>query len=55
MLETAMIQRLAATITREQVAQLREHLSAECASVNQIDVSGRTRLLADFPMPCSPA
>ncbi|WP_280154711.1 GntR family transcriptional regulator [Piscinibacter sp. XHJ-5] len=48
MLESAMIRRLAATITREQVAELREHLGAERASVSQVDVSGRTRLLADF-------
>jgi DNA-binding GntR family transcriptional regulator len=48
MLETAMIRRLAATITREQVAELRQHLTAERASVSRVDVSGRTRLLADF-------
>lgn len=48
MLETAVIRRLAAGITREQIAELREHLAAERASVNRVDVSGRTRLLADF-------
>jgi DNA-binding GntR family transcriptional regulator len=48
MLESAMIRRLAQCITREQVAELREHLAAERASVKRIDVSGRTRLLADF-------
>ena len=48
MLETALIRRLAASITREQLAELREHLAAERASVSRVDVSGRTRLLADF-------
>ncbi len=48
MLESALARRLAATITPEQVAKLRAHLADEQASVNRIDVSGRTRLLADF-------
>jgi DNA-binding GntR family transcriptional regulator len=48
MLESAVVRRLAASITTEQVAALRAHLAAEQASVKRIDVSGRTRLLADF-------
>ncbi len=48
MLESAMIRRLAASITPAQVAELREHLAAEHSSVNRVDVSGRTRLLGDF-------
>ena len=48
MLESAVVRRLAASITPEQVAALRAHLAAEQASVKRIDVSGRTRLLADF-------
>ncbi len=48
MLESALARRLAATITPAQVAKLREHLADERASVKRVDVSGRTRLLADF-------
>jgi DNA-binding GntR family transcriptional regulator len=48
MLESALIRRLAATINPEQVAELRQHLAAERASVNAGPVAGRTRLLADF-------
>ena len=48
MLESAVIRRLAASITKEQVVALRAHLADEQASVRRIDVSGRTRLLADF-------
>jgi DNA-binding GntR family transcriptional regulator len=48
MLEAALVRRLAATITPAQVAELRAHLADEQASVQRIDVSGRTRLLADF-------
>lgn len=48
MLETAMIKRLAAEITPAQVAELRTHLHDEQAAVQRTDVSGRTRLLADF-------
>ncbi len=48
MLESALVRRLAATITPAQVAELRAHLADEQASVKRIDVSGRTRLLADF-------
>jgi len=48
MLESAVVRRLAASITPEQVLALRAHLADEQASVRRIDVSGRTRLLADF-------
>ncbi|WP_407062250.1 GntR family transcriptional regulator [Caldimonas mangrovi] len=48
MLESVMVRRLAAGVTPAQVAQLREHLKREQAAVQRTDVSGRTRLLADF-------
>lgn len=48
MLESAMIEQLAASIKQEQIAALRAHLEAERKSVARADVSGRTRLLADF-------
>lgn len=48
MLEAAMITQLAGTITGPQIAQLRAHLKAEREAVARTDVSGRTRLLADF-------
>ena len=48
MIETAMVRQLCASITDAQIAQLREHLQAEQAAVKRTDVSGRTRLLADF-------
>ncbi len=48
MLESALVRRLAATITPPQLAELRAHLQAEQSAVNRIDVPGRTRLLADF-------
>ena len=48
MIETAMVRQLCASITDMQIAQLREHLQAEQDAVNRTDVSGRTRLLADF-------
>lgn len=48
MIETAMIRRIAETITPVQVAQLRAHLKEEAAAVARTDVPGRTRLLADF-------
>lgn len=47
-LESALTRRLCAVITDAQVAQLRRHLEAEHAAVTNTDVSGRTRLLADF-------
>ena len=48
MLEAALIRRLCAVITPAQLAELRAHLRAEQSAVAQTDVSGRTRLLADF-------
>ena len=48
MLEGAMIRQLCARITDAQVAELRAHLKAERAAVTRTDVTGRTRLLADF-------
>jgi DNA-binding GntR family transcriptional regulator len=48
MLETAMITRLAKTITPAQLAQLRTHLKDEGEALKITDVPGRTRLLADF-------
>ena len=48
LIEGAMIKQLARTITPAQIAELRAHLQAERAAVQRTDVSGRTRLLADF-------
>jgi DNA-binding GntR family transcriptional regulator len=48
LLEGAMVRRLAARLTPAQVAELRAHLKAEADAIARTDVSGRTRLLADF-------
>jgi DNA-binding GntR family transcriptional regulator len=48
MLESAMVRQLCARITDTQIAELRAHLAAEAQAVARTDVSGRTRLLADF-------
>ena len=48
MLEAAMIKRAASELTPAQIAELRAHLTAEGLAVRRTDVSGRTRLLADF-------
>jgi DNA-binding GntR family transcriptional regulator len=48
MLEAAMIRRAAAELSDTQLAELRSHLRDEQAAVQRTDVSGRTRLLADF-------
>ncbi len=48
MLESAMIRRAAAELSDAQLAALRTHLRDEQAAVQRTDVSGRTRLLADF-------
>ena len=48
LVESALIQRLARTITPAQVVELRAHLRDERAAVQRTDVPGRTRLLADF-------
>lgn len=48
MVEAAMLKQLCAVITDAQLAQLRAHLKDEQAALARTDVSGRTRLLADF-------
>jgi DNA-binding GntR family transcriptional regulator len=48
MLEATMIRRAATELTPPQIAELRTHLKAEADAVQRTDVSGRTRLLADF-------
>lgn len=48
MLEGALIARLCSVITDTQIAELRAHLVSEGEAVARTDVSGRTRLLADF-------
>jgi DNA-binding GntR family transcriptional regulator len=48
MLEAAMVRQLCAVITDAQIAELNAHLKAESQAVARTDVSGRTRLLADF-------
>lgn len=48
MIEASIVRELAARITPAQVAELRAHLKHEREAVSRTDVSGRTRLLADF-------
>lgn len=48
MLEAAMVRQLCTLITDAQITELRAHLKSEAAAVARTDVSGRTRLLADF-------
>jgi DNA-binding GntR family transcriptional regulator len=48
MLEVAMMRRAATELSAEQTKELRAHLKAEQAAIRHTDVSGRTRLLADF-------
>jgi len=48
MLEAALVRQLATRISDAQIAQLRSHLSDEREAIARTDVSGRTRLLADF-------
>ncbi|MBB2484621.1 GntR family transcriptional regulator [Mitsuaria sp. WAJ17] len=48
MLETQLARELAGRITPAQIRALRSHLREERAAVKRKDVSGRTRLLADF-------
>ena len=48
MLEAAMVKQLCKDISDAQIAELRAHLKAEAQAVARTDVSGRTRLLADF-------
>ena len=48
MLEAALVRELCAAVTPAQVAELRAHCRIEREAVQRTDVSGRTRLLADF-------
>ena len=48
MLESQMVRELCGRITDAQVTELRQHLKAEREAVARTDVTGRTRLLADF-------
>ena len=48
MIESALVRQLCARITERQIAALRAHLRNEALAVARTDVSGRTRLLADF-------
>lgn len=48
MIETSMIRQLCVVITPAQLAELRRHLHDEREAVVRTDVTGRTRLLADF-------
>lgn len=48
MLEAAMIRKLCGRLTVPQLAELRAHLKDEKATLMRPDVTGRTRLLADF-------
>jgi DNA-binding GntR family transcriptional regulator len=48
MLEAAMVRQLCTVVTDAQIAELRGHIRAEAMAVARTDVSGRTRLLADF-------
>ena len=48
MLESQLVRQLCATVTPAQLAELRQHLKAEREAIARTDVSGRTRLLADF-------
>ena len=48
MIETAMARQLCQSITEPQLAALRAHLQDEREAIARTDVSGRTRLLADF-------
>jgi DNA-binding GntR family transcriptional regulator len=48
MIEAAMVRQLCTRITDTQIGQLRSHLRDEQEAIRRTDVSGRTRLLADF-------
>ena len=48
LLEGAMVRRAATGLSKAQIGELRAHLRDEEAAVRRTDVSGRTRLLADF-------
>jgi DNA-binding GntR family transcriptional regulator len=48
LIEAALVRALCTRISDAQIAELRAHLRDERAAVARTDVSGRTRLLADF-------
>lgn len=48
LVEAALIKRFCESVTPAQIDTLRKHLRAEGRAVKQLDVPGRTRLLADF-------
>jgi DNA-binding GntR family transcriptional regulator len=48
MVEASMVKQLCAAVTDAQLAELRRHLRNESDAVARTDVTGRTRLLADF-------
>ena len=48
MIEAAVVRQLCTRITDTHIAQLRSHLRDEQEAIKRTDVSGRTRLLADF-------
>ena len=48
LVEVGMVRQLAAQITDAQITELQAHLRDERGAVARVDVSGRTRLLADF-------
>ncbi|MBL0089369.1 MAG: GntR family transcriptional regulator [Ideonella sp.] len=48
LLEEGLVRQLCERITDAQIAELRTHLRAEAQAVARTDVTGRTRLLADF-------
>jgi DNA-binding GntR family transcriptional regulator len=48
MIEASVVRELCAVIADAQIAQLRAHLRSESDAVARTDITGRTRLLADF-------
>ena len=48
LIESALTRQLCKCITAAQIAELRMHLKEEATAVSRNDVTGRTRLLADF-------
>jgi len=48
LLEAALIRRAATELSDARIEELRSHLKAEAEALHRPDISGRTRLLADF-------
>ncbi len=48
MIEGALVKQLCASLTSEQLGTLRAHVASEADAVARSDITGRTRLLADF-------